>query len=147
MNHPKFYYRIRETILNCIYAHKKHWQCYNYQPTYSIDVPENKDIEIHKVEVKWEGDETRPDSFATRNCYPIQDNDTKRMIAEKLDYLKSGIICDACLWWWVRFLIKKKNYFQFLILAIIFLSKIIFQFQCLVSKRIQPNKFSFIILI
>ncbi|KAM3967446.1 LOW QUALITY PROTEIN: histone deacetylase 6 [Aphomia sociella] len=83
---------IRETILNCIYAHKPYWRCFNYQLTYSIDtsVPNVCDGEKqkHTVSVRWEGDETRPDKFATRDCYPVQDNDTKKRIADKLNHLK-----------------------------------------------------------
>jgi hypothetical protein len=32
-----FYFSIRETILNVIYAHKPYWKCYQYQDTYSIN--------------------------------------------------------------------------------------------------------------
>ncbi|CAH0727597.1 unnamed protein product, partial [Brenthis ino] len=80
---------IRETILNCIYAHRNHWQCYNFQPTYSIHSPKTDGEERHVVEVRWVGDETRPDTFPTRDCYPVQDDKTKRNILEKLDHLKS----------------------------------------------------------
>ncbi|XP_041975577.1 histone deacetylase 6 isoform X2 [Aricia agestis] len=83
---------IRETILNCIYAHKKYWRCFNYQPTYSIhssvqNVCDER-REKHTVTVKWLGDETRPERFATRDCYPLQDDTTKRNIKERLEHLK-----------------------------------------------------------
>ncbi|CAH0405173.1 unnamed protein product [Chilo suppressalis] len=84
--------QIRETILNCIYAHKKYWNCYNYQLTYSMDksVPNVCDgqKEKHIVSVRWEGDETRPERFATRDCYPLQDDNTKREIMDKLNRLE-----------------------------------------------------------
>ncbi|KAI5645050.1 histone deacetylase domain-containing protein [Phthorimaea operculella] len=82
---------IRETILNCIYAHKPYWRCYNYQPTYSNDgIPNvcDREKQKHIPVVRWEGDETRPDKFATRDCYPVQDNETKRRIAERLSHLR-----------------------------------------------------------
>ncbi|XP_028170950.1 histone deacetylase 6 [Ostrinia furnacalis] len=83
---------IRESILNCIYAHKPYWRCYNYQPTYSIDesVPNvcDRAKQKHTVAVRWEGDETRPDRFATRDCYPLQDNETKKKNMEKLNRLR-----------------------------------------------------------
>lgn len=82
---------IRDTILNCIYAQKPYWNCYNFQPTYSTSGPPNvcdEQKEKHTVTVKWEGDETRPDTFATRDCYPLQDTDTKTRIAERLNHLR-----------------------------------------------------------
>ncbi|XP_026319696.1 histone deacetylase 6 isoform X2 [Hyposmocoma kahamanoa] len=83
---------IRETILNSIYVHKPYWRCYNYQPTYRVrqSVPNVCDDEKqkHTVSVKWEGDETRPDRYATRDCYPLQDNEVKRKNREKLDHLR-----------------------------------------------------------
>ncbi|XP_034834916.1 histone deacetylase 6 isoform X3 [Maniola hyperantus] len=90
---------IRESILNCIYAHKKHWRCYNYQPTYSTDTTVvnvcDRDKQKHTVSVKWEGDETRPERFATRDCYPLQNDATKLRIKEKLDHL--SIVTDLTL--------------------------------------------------
>lgn len=89
-----FFCRVRETILNSIYVHKPYWRCYNYQPTYRCrqSIPNVCDDEKqkHTVSVKWEGDETRPDRYATRDCYPLQDNEVKRKISEKLDHLRIG---------------------------------------------------------
>lgn len=86
--------RIRDTILNCIYAHKQYWRCYNYQLTYSIDdtIPNvcDRQKQKHTVAVRWEGDETRPDRFATRDCYPLQDNETIRRNLEMLNRLRIG---------------------------------------------------------
>nr|XP_026498088.1 histone deacetylase 6 isoform X3 [Vanessa tameamea] len=83
--------QIRESILNCIYAHKKHWRCFNYQPTYStrptLNVCDGQKFK-HTVQVRWEGDETRPERFATRDCYPLQDDRTKREIQERLNHLR-----------------------------------------------------------
>ncbi|XP_050554473.1 histone deacetylase 6 isoform X1 [Spodoptera frugiperda] len=82
---------IKETILNCIYAQKPYWNCYNFQQTYSTSGPPNvcdEAKEKHTVTVKWEGDETRPDTFATRNCYPVQDDGFKKRIAERLNHLR-----------------------------------------------------------
>ncbi|CAH2050846.1 unnamed protein product, partial [Iphiclides podalirius] len=82
---------IRDSILNCIYAHKPYWRCFNYQPTYSVGPTPNVcdgAKRKHTVAVKWEGDETRPDSFATRDCYPKQDDSTKKRIAERLNHLR-----------------------------------------------------------
>ncbi|XP_047520597.1 histone deacetylase 6 isoform X1 [Pieris napi] len=82
---------IQESILNCIYAHKNHWKCF-YQPTYSMysDVKNVCDVDKdkHTVIVKWEGDETRPDKYPTRNCYPLQSIETKRNIADRLRQLQ-----------------------------------------------------------
>ncbi|XP_039760371.1 histone deacetylase 6 isoform X1 [Pararge aegeria] len=82
---------IRETILNCIYAHKNHWRCYQFQPKYSVDTTVanvcDGEKEKHTVTVLWEGDELRSDVFATRDCYPVQSDETIRLFEEKLDHL------------------------------------------------------------
>lgn len=86
-------FRIRDTILNCIYVQKKYWNCFNYQPTYSTTGPPNVCDGVkqkHTVTLRWEGDETRADSFATRDCYPLQDSETKRRIRERLNHLSIG---------------------------------------------------------
>ncbi|KAG7310384.1 hypothetical protein JYU34_003157 [Plutella xylostella] len=82
---------IRESILNCIYTHKPYWRCFNYQDTYSTDsIPNVCDgaKQKHTVVVRWEGDETRPDKFDTRDCYPVQDSKTKEDIAKRLNHLR-----------------------------------------------------------
>ncbi|XP_072939655.1 histone deacetylase 6 [Epargyreus clarus] len=83
---------VRESILNCIYTHKKFWGCYNFQPTYSMDtsIPNVCDVdkEKHIVVVKWEGDETVPERYETRDCYPIQSETVIKTIMERLNHLQ-----------------------------------------------------------
>lgn len=82
---------IKETILNCIYAHRKYWNCYKYQQTYNLSGPPNVcdgGKEKHAVEVRWDGEEMRPESFATRDCYPLQDDGTRARITRRLDHLR-----------------------------------------------------------
>ncbi|XP_032527662.2 histone deacetylase 6 isoform X2 [Danaus plexippus] len=83
---------IRDSILNCIYSHKKHWRCFNNQPSYSTDPSVlntgERGAGQHTVVMKWEGDETRADRFATRNCYPLQTDDTRKKIQDRLNHLQ-----------------------------------------------------------
>lgn len=51
------------------------------------------DKEKHTVIVKWEGDEAKPDRFPTRNCYPMQSDETKKIIDERLSQLQLGENC------------------------------------------------------
>ncbi|KPI95125.1 Histone deacetylase 6, partial [Papilio xuthus] len=89
---------IRESILNCIYVQKPYWRCFKYQPTYHVgnvlDIS-GEEKQKHIVVHKWEGDETRPDKFATRDCYPIQDAETKRKNEDRLNHLR--IVTDLSL--------------------------------------------------
>ncbi|XP_012543899.2 histone deacetylase 6 isoform X1 [Bombyx mori] len=71
---------IRDTILDCIYAHRQYWSCYSYQPARG---------DRHEVLVRWRGDETRPSRFATRDCYPTQDEPTRRALEDRLDHLRA----------------------------------------------------------
>ncbi|XP_013133269.1 PREDICTED: histone deacetylase 6 isoform X1 [Papilio polytes] len=89
---------IRESILNCIYVQKPYWRCFKYQSTYSVGKVLNVDDELkekHIVVHKWEGDETRPDKFATRDCYPKQDEKTIRKNEDRLNHLR--IVTDLSL--------------------------------------------------
>lgn len=84
---------IRESILNCIYTQRPYWNCYTFQPTYTTTSPPNVcDVNKvkHTVAIRWEGDETRPEINLTRDCYPVQDNGARRLIADRLDYLRSA---------------------------------------------------------
>ncbi|VVD05726.1 unnamed protein product [Leptidea sinapis] len=85
--------RIRTSILNCIYTHKKYWRCFNYQPSFSSDTTVKNVCDVtkvkHNVTVQYLGDETKPAKYETRNCYPVQDEGTKRLIEERLAYLES----------------------------------------------------------
>ncbi|XP_012259593.2 histone deacetylase 6 isoform X2 [Athalia rosae] len=81
---------IQETILNVIYMHKSYWTCYQYQETYSYhaitnDLEENTNR--HLPVVLFRGDETKPDLYATRDCYPSQSEDFLSEIDVQLDLL------------------------------------------------------------
>ncbi|CAH2218593.1 jg13584 [Pararge aegeria aegeria] len=61
------------------------------EPKYSVDTTVanvcDGEKEKHTVTVLWEGDELRSDVFATRDCYPVQSDETIRLFEEKLDHL------------------------------------------------------------
>ncbi|XP_015587407.1 histone deacetylase 6 isoform X1 [Cephus cinctus] len=81
---------IRETILNIIYIHKPYWNCYQYQETYSINSTTNNEEENnnrHLPTVIYKGDETKPDFYETRNCYPVQSPELLQEIDRKLNFL------------------------------------------------------------
>jgi hypothetical protein len=46
--------------------------------------------EKHVVAVKWEGEEVRPPTYATRNCYPVQSETAKRRYIERINSLRTG---------------------------------------------------------
>ncbi|VVD05725.1 unnamed protein product [Leptidea sinapis] len=72
---------------------KKYWRCFNYQPSFSSDTTVKNVCDVtkvkHNVTVQYLGDETKPAKYETRNCYPVQDEGTKRLIEERLAYLES----------------------------------------------------------
>ncbi|KAK0180458.1 hypothetical protein PV327_006097 [Microctonus hyperodae] len=83
---------IRETILNVIYSHRPYWKCYEYQDTYSIHsiltTEEQSESNRHLPAVIFNGDETKPEIYQTRNCYPIQSATTLNDIHNCLITLK-----------------------------------------------------------
>ncbi|XP_014219732.1 histone deacetylase 6 [Copidosoma floridanum] len=79
---------IQETILNVIYAHRAYWKCYQYQDSYSIDKTSSiNKKDKHLPTVSFNGPETFPTVYETRNCYPVQSNAVIREINRKLDEL------------------------------------------------------------
>ncbi|GLH15011.1 Histone deacetylase Rpd3 [Gryllus bimaculatus] len=102
---------IQDTILNVIYAHREYWQCFQFQDTYNlksepqdpvlcsvksdgtVDADETKDDEEldtvarHLPVVKYLGSEERPESYLTRDCYPIQDKEFQKELDAKLNIL------------------------------------------------------------
>ncbi|XP_067008201.1 histone deacetylase 6 isoform X1 [Anabrus simplex] len=104
---------IQETILDVIYAHREHWQCFQFQETYQVGIqPEGPilnsvsacGIEDEKKQkedspksgvlrnrhypvVKFMGSEDRPESYLTRNCYPVQSDEFKCDVEARLNSL------------------------------------------------------------
>lgn len=48
----------------------------------------NLSNDLHVVEQKFIKGEPRPERFETRNCYPVQSNETLNKISERLQQLK-----------------------------------------------------------
>ncbi|KAK7863370.1 hypothetical protein R5R35_004338 [Gryllus longicercus] len=102
---------IQDTILNVIYAHREYWQCFQFQDTYNlksepqdpvlcsvksdgtVDADETKDDEEldtvarHLPVVKYLGSEEKPESYLTRDCYPIQDKEFQKELDARLNIL------------------------------------------------------------
>ncbi|XP_034945547.1 histone deacetylase 6 isoform X2 [Chelonus insularis] len=86
---------VKKTILNVIYAHKPYWNCYEYQEVYNIHQKSDgkyEEYERHLPEVIFKGDETKPDTYLTRNCYPIQSRAFLTEIRNQLVALKLSTV-------------------------------------------------------
>lgn len=93
-----------ESILNVIYVHKPYWKCFQLQDAYDVDVNEGGGIKTRKKStekpsiapitkrhhpvVKFIGNETKLDFYPTRDCYPIQEEETFKKLDQKLNHLK-----------------------------------------------------------
>ncbi|KAK6627559.1 hypothetical protein RUM44_010037 [Polyplax serrata] len=90
---------IVDSILNVIYVQKPYWQCFQNQDVFEVEAgmkmrkrstekivatPMRKHFPI----VKFQGDESRPSSYPTRNCYPVQQKDLNERLDKRLNYLK-----------------------------------------------------------
>lgn len=81
---------IRETLLNCIHAHRMWWRCLQTNGTYGLEELNNMSPpqpDLHKVQQRYLWTEPRPDRFPTRDFHPIQDEDFKVAVAERLTRL------------------------------------------------------------
>ncbi|XP_043284790.1 histone deacetylase 6 isoform X2 [Venturia canescens] len=82
---------LKETILNVIYAHRAYWKCFQFQESFSIhSESENREENNnrHLPVVIYKGDETKPDHYETRDCYPVQSETVVRHLKNRLVALK-----------------------------------------------------------
>lgn len=79
-----------ESILNCIYSHRKYWKCLQIHKTYELEELKSKTAKyLHVVQQKFIGSgEPIPERFETRNCYPVQSSERLKQIAQRLQNLK-----------------------------------------------------------
>jgi histone deacetylase 6 len=80
---------VAETILNSTYMLRPYWNLLKTQQTTNEDSSPRllESGLIHVPEIKFEWNEPKPDKYATRDCYPLQNAELKRTIDEKLDNL------------------------------------------------------------
>ncbi|XP_011501594.1 PREDICTED: histone deacetylase 6 [Ceratosolen solmsi marchali] len=74
---------IQDTILNVIYSHKPYWKCFQYQISYNLTFQASNNS--HLPTVSFNGPITTPNSYETRNCYPIQNKEEITSINFELD--------------------------------------------------------------
>lgn len=77
--------------MNCIHAHRPYWRNLCLQDVYNIEELNNVNPQknLHKVpNDSFIGGAPVPAKFETRNCYPVQSETTRRIIAERLSKLK-----------------------------------------------------------
>lgn len=82
---------IRDSILNCTIAHRPYWSSLNVHEFYSLEDLNNVNPqpELHKVIQKFIGSaEPKPDTYPTRNCYPLQSDKHLNTIAGRLKRLR-----------------------------------------------------------
>jgi histone deacetylase 6 len=77
--------------MDVIYAHRKYWKNLQLQETYSIEELNNVNPQpnLHKIPFdSFIGGDPLPERFETRNCYPVQSDETKKRLADELMSLK-----------------------------------------------------------
>lgn len=76
--------------MNCIYSHRNYWKCLQVHRTYERkELESNPPHDFHIVKQQFIGSaEPRPERFETRNCYPVQSNDSLKKISERLLQLR-----------------------------------------------------------
>uniref|UniRef100_A0A8D8ZMH7 Protein deacetylase HDAC6 n=1 Tax=Cacopsylla melanoneura TaxID=428564 RepID=A0A8D8ZMH7_9HEMI len=80
---------ITETILNCIYEHRPYWNCYKFQDVACDGIQSPLRLHKPKAEFKFDGD-PKQEVYATRDCYPIQDEAFVKLCDERLDKLRAS---------------------------------------------------------
>uniref|UniRef100_A0A1B6LQS3 UBP-type domain-containing protein n=1 Tax=Graphocephala atropunctata TaxID=36148 RepID=A0A1B6LQS3_9HEMI len=79
---------IQESILNCIYSHRRFWQCFQWQGSYLARDRDPESDSQHWPEVLYKyGGPARLEVYPTRDCCPVQSQDTRDEINRTLDHL------------------------------------------------------------
>lgn len=83
---------MRETILNCVSAHRPYWKSLQSIGTYDLDELNNviPQPDLHKVVQTFNWTEPLPERFPTRSWYPVHTADKVVTIAERLTLLEKG---------------------------------------------------------
>lgn len=82
---------MQESILNCINAHRPYWNSLQVHASYDLEQVNNVNpqADLHHVVQKFIGSgEPKPDTYPTRNCYPVQSTKTLNVIADRLRRLR-----------------------------------------------------------
>lgn len=81
---------IQETILNCIQLHRPYWNCLQTNGTYTLEEYNNftPQSDLHKVVQAYNWTEPKPETYLTRDCYPVQSTEFLEKVAERLRKLR-----------------------------------------------------------
>lgn len=103
-----------ETILNCIHSHRSYWKCLQTNSTYDLEDLNNinPQPDMHKVVQMYKWTEPTPERFPTREWYPMQTDDIKQIVAERLTKLQ---ICMLHRMQYYVFYNNSKFYFSYCI--------------------------------
>lgn len=85
---------MRETILNCLHAHRPYWKSLQTIGTYNLaelNNVVNPQSDLHTVVQSYDWSEPLPERFPTRGCYPTHSEDKKITIAARLTQLENGM--------------------------------------------------------
>ncbi|XP_076053921.1 histone deacetylase 6 isoform X2 [Oratosquilla oratoria] len=79
---------IKETILNVIYKQREFWKCFKFQGVIS-EKDDRSNKQSHRPVTKFLGSHIKPETFETRDCYPVQDVQTKEKFNLYLNFIKA----------------------------------------------------------
>ncbi|XP_058444498.1 histone deacetylase 6 isoform X2 [Malaya genurostris] len=83
---------MQQTILNCIHSHRPYWKNLQLNETYGLEEVNNVNPQpnFHQVTQLYIQPPPQPEPirYATRNCYPLQSDDEKNRIEERLTMLQ-----------------------------------------------------------
>ncbi|XP_059352443.1 polyamine deacetylase HDAC10-like isoform X1 [Daphnia carinata] len=79
---------IQESILSAIYVLRPFRKCLQFQGRFDVSkVGSKKEGTYFVPTVTFEGSDIKPTTFATRNCYPVQNRETIDQLDQRLDQL------------------------------------------------------------
>uniref|UniRef100_A0A0P6E2S0 Putative Histone deacetylase n=1 Tax=Daphnia magna TaxID=35525 RepID=A0A0P6E2S0_9CRUS len=79
---------IQQSVLSAIYVLRPFWECLQFQGRFDVSkVGSKKEGTYFVPSVTFEGSDVKPTTFATRNCYPVQNRETINLLDQRLDKL------------------------------------------------------------
>lgn len=83
---------MRETILNCVHAHRPYWKSLQTFGTYDLEEVNNVNPQpnLHAVVQTYSWTEPQPERFPTRAWYPMHSAEQRETIATRLTQLEQG---------------------------------------------------------
>jgi len=85
---------IKESILSAIYVLRPYWKCFQFQGEFKASFTGAEELKQNQFlpSITFLGSDDKLTSYPTRNCYPVQNPETLKLLDQQLDQMIKGIL-------------------------------------------------------